>query len=54
MAAILYIYDKINLKDGSPLQVTDDILNLKNVRHGLGNWNDELESFNVVSGRWMF
>ena len=54
MAGILYFYDRENFDDNSPLQITHDEPDLSKIRHGLGNWNDEMESFKVISGQWMF
>lgn len=53
MAGILYIYDKPG-HGGRDAQITHDEPDLRNVSHGAGNWNDEMQSLNIVEGSWEF
>jgi hypothetical protein len=52
--ASIEIYDEISF-GGRKATLSESEGDLRNISHGfgqLGNWNDEIQSFKVISGTW--
>ncbi len=40
--------------NGNTKTISGSVSRLHDITHNLGNWNDELKSFRIMSGSWVF